>query len=62
MTLMSNMMRHENDLHDEELKHDGRKTPERSTNDKKRGKGQQKEKAETVRHHRLFLFADSTAS
>ncbi|RDX69267.1 ABC transporter B family member 21, partial [Mucuna pruriens] len=53
----ADMMRHENGLHDEEHKHDKRTTPESNTNGENR---KQKEKAETVPYHRLFLFADST--
>jgi len=57
---MSDMMRHENDLHGEELKHDERTVPESTTNGEKKEKREQKEKAERVPYHRLFLFADST--
>ncbi|KAL2345535.1 hypothetical protein Fmac_006820 [Flemingia macrophylla] len=57
---MSDMMRHENGLHDEEIRHDGRTAPESSTNKEKKEKSKQKEKAETVPYHKLFLFADST--
>ncbi|KAG5044166.1 hypothetical protein AAZX31_03G204200 [Glycine max] len=58
--MMSDMMRHENGLQDEELKHDERTEQESSTKVEKREKRQQKEKVETVPYHKLFLFADST--
>jgi len=57
---MSDMMKHGNDLPDEEVKHDERRAPESTTNGEKKEKRQQKEKVERVPYHRLFLFADST--